>query len=266
MQIIGQVDPSLGANSFQCGIATNGGKVVLHNLSAFDLLLTFGPDVTRQAALFAWQQREFDFCGVATPYISYGPMPGVGGAPILPTNPGAAPSTFIIGEAYAPGELVPVSYPNYDRLSNLGNSQLPNITANSINNTGLPPFSPLIASTPNDQGEPSLNFTNDGSGQWEVLSAGVLRNVLSILRGTLSVEAQVVIGDPSDPTMLVMHGTADSAAQAGQATTAVTAQFAGQVNMLDGGPSTTNSVTSYEGTVDPQTYAAPNLGDLWYDG
>lgn len=260
MQIIGQLDPSLGPNSFPTGSAARGGVVILHNLSQYDLRLIFNNQPERSALLFGWQQRQFDFCGAQTNDISYQILPHAS----TQINP---PSTIIIGEAYAPGEPVPVSLPNYDRFSNVGNQTLPTASSPAIINDGNSPNTEIIESTPIDQTVSSFDLTNDGSGVWQVLSAGAVRNVISVMRGNaIGNPAVITIGDENDPTLLTMHGTADSAATSGQAQTAITAISSLQVTMFDGSQSVTNNVNCYEGLTDPSTYIIPNEGDLWFDG
>lgn len=260
MQLIGRLDPSLGPNSFSTGIAARGGKVILHNLSPYELILTFGNDQTRQATLFAWQPREFDFCGRQTDEIAYSVL-------MAPTNQIDAPSTILIGEAYAPGEPTPKSHPNYDRLSNVGNQSLPTASSPGIVNDGQPPNQRIIESTPNDQTTSAIDATNDGSMQWNILSAGQQMQVLQVIRGnTGTVKATITLGDANDPTLLVMHGQADNASTAGLATNAVSANTSKQVSVYDGGVTNINQITQYEGTLDPQTYLTPNVGDIWFEG
>lgn len=262
MQLIGRLDPGLGANSFDTGPAARGGKVILHNLSPYDLILTFNYDLTRQAILAAWQPREFDFCGTFTNIISYDHLQ----AGTAALNPQATPSTLVIGEAYAEGEPVPKSHPNYDRLSNVGNTTMPAQFTQSVSNTNNPSYSPFIDSTPAGWPQPAVDLTNDGSGNWVVFSNGLYRTFLSIIQGTATSEAQVAIGDANDPAAFVFHGTADNATQAGQAQTAVSAIQARQITCYDGGLGTVRQVTEYEGATDPTTYATPNEGDRWYAG
>ena len=270
MQIIGGVqggvtyDPSKGPNTFSTGVAARGGVVILHNLSPYELKLTFGGDQTRTALLFAWQPRKFDFCGRATENIHYEVLQGVG----QQTNVTNAPSSILWGEAYAPGETVPDSMPNYDRLSNVGNASLAVSATQSISNIGNPPGQPMVTSNPNDEStaNTTVEMYNDGSMNWLIKSIGVLLNVLSVIRGSDTVAAQVVLGDSANPGMLVMHGTADNASQAGQANTASLATTALQLRVYDGGLGTINNISAYEGQVDPSTYLTPNIGDLWFQG
>lgn len=259
MQVIGQLNVALGADSFATGIAARGGVVILHNLSPYELQLEFNHSAERTALLFAWQQRKFDFCGKQTDTISYSILTPLSSQ----INP---PSTIIIGEAYAPGEPVPESLPNYDRLSNVGNQTLPTASTPALVNDGNAPNTEIIEATPSDQQASSWDFNNDGSGFLQVLSSGVLRNVLAIIRGNLTQEAQVTFGDPNDITMTTIHGTCDNAATAGQASSAVSAISALQVQMYDGGLGTVRTVNMYEGPTDPQTYITPNEGDFWFDG
>lgn len=259
MQVIGQLNVALGADSFATGIAARGGVVILHNLSPYELQLIFNHDPERSALLFAWQQRKFDFCNKQTDSISYSILTPLSSQ----INP---PSTIIIGEAYAPGEPVPESLPNYDRLSNVGNQTLPTASTPALVNDGNNPGAEIIEATPSDQTESSWDFNNDGSGFLQVLSSGILRNVINIIRGNLVTDAQVTIGDPADVTMLTVHGTCDNASQAGQATSALTAIASLQIQMFDGGLGTVRQVNMYEGPIDPSTYITPNEGDFWFDG
>lgn len=209
MQIIGgqSNDPSQngGVGSFSAGVAAAGGQVILHNLSTYDVLLTFGTqgDMQRQAILHAWQQRQFDFCGKATPLIYYS-------VPIPPSAAltSTAPSSFIWGEAFAPGEVPPLSLPNYDRLSNVGNTVTTQGGSANVKNDNNAPGTTIIEATPSDQGQSSLNLANDGSGIWKILSAGVLRIFMSLVRGNAtSVKAALQIGDSGDTSILTLFAT-----------------------------------------------------------
>lgn len=260
MQLIGQVDPSNVANkSFETGVAARGGKVILHNLSAYDLKLTFGGNPSRTALLMGWQQRLFDFCKVQTDSIEW---------EIINSSPNQidSPSTILIGEAYAPGEVVPISYPNYDRLSNVGNQSLPTSSTQAIKNDGSAPNSQIIESTPNDQNASSVDITNDGSALWQVLSAGILKQFLQIIRGSNTQDAVMVLGDPNYPTLLVVHGVCDSASNSGHANTADSAYTTNTLTVYDNGTATTRNVSWYEGITDPSTYLTPNEGDFWAEG
>lgn len=259
MQIIGGKDTRLGPDSFMTGIAVNGGVVILHNLSPYELRITLDDDPTREGLLFGWQPRKFDFCGRRTSKISYQYLNAGQSVSIN------SPSYTVWGEAYAPGESVPESMPNYDRLSNIGN-QVSVSSTPSIDNESLPPGSPLIKSVPTGAAQPSLQFTNDGNGQWTIVSLNALLNFLTIINGDASHEASIVIGDAADTTMLTIHGTIDNASQAGQANSAVVAQEARTVDAFDGSMTNRQSINIYEGTTDPSTYTTPGIGDLWYQG
>lgn len=119
MQIIGgpSHNPAIGPSVFSTGSATAGGVVILHNMSPYDLLLTFGGDATRQAIIHAWQPRKFDFCGILTVNIGY----SIYFSPPLQVIQ-AAPSSYLYGESFMPGEPIPESLPNYDRVSSIGNT------------------------------------------------------------------------------------------------------------------------------------------------
>lgn len=137
MQVIGGLtyNPGNGNGTFSAGVATQGGVVILHNLSPYDVLLTFNNDPTRQGLLHAWQPRKFDFCGVQTLTIGY----SVQNAPSQSII-NASPSSYIWGESFSVGETIPESLPNYDRLSNLGNSAVVNTPSNVIEQDILTPF------------------------------------------------------------------------------------------------------------------------------
>lgn len=119
MQIIGgpSHNPAIGPSVFSTGSATAGGVVILHNMSPYDLLLTFGGDATRQAIIHAWQPRKFDFCGILTVNIGY----SIYFSPPLQVIQ-AAPSSYLYGESFMAGEPIPESLPNYDRVSSIGNT------------------------------------------------------------------------------------------------------------------------------------------------
>lgn len=259
MQVVGGKDTRLGPDAFATGIAVNGGVVILHNLSPYELRIRLDDDPTREGLLFGWQPRKFDFCGRRTQKISYEYL---NAGQVIPQN---SPSYTVWGEAFAPGEPIPESMPNYDRLSNIGNQVAVSSTP-SIDNEGLPPGTPLIKSVPTGAAQPSLQFTNDGNGQWTVVSINALLNFLTIINGDAAHEATIAIGDAADVGMLVMHGTADKAVQAGQATSAVTAQEAKTLDVFDGSMTTVRAVNRYAGTVDPTTYTTPSIGDIWYQG
>lgn len=209
MQIIGgqSNDPSQngGAGSFSAGVAAAGGQVILHNLSTYDVLLTFGTqgDMQRQAILHAWQQRQFDFCGKATPLIYYS-------VPIPPSAAltATAPSSFIWGEAYAPGEVLPISLPNYDRLSNVGNTVTTQGGSANVKNDNNSPGTLFIEATPSDQGQSSISINNDASGFMQILSAGILRTIFNFVRGNAgATKAVLQIGDSGDTSIMTLYAT-----------------------------------------------------------
>lgn len=212
MQPIGGVDPQAaapqGTNFIETGQAATGGKVVLHNLSPVELLLTFGEDPNdpnRKAFLLAWQPREFDFCGKYTPKIWY-EVYTVGGAGATP--PTDYPSSWFFGEAYAPGENPPTSHPNYDRLSNVGNSVTTTGSSGTMKNDNNSPGTQIIEATPSDQTSSSLALNNDGSGTWQVLSANALKVVLQVTRGNnTTTKAVITLGDSSDTSITTFYGT-----------------------------------------------------------
>lgn len=264
MQIIGgtQNDPSKGPGDIPTGIAARGGIIILHNLSPFELKITFNNDPTRTALLFAWQPRKFDFCGKRTETLHYEILSGVS-QNVSQQN---TPSSVLWGESYAPGEPVPDSMPNYDRLSNVGNPTLAISSTPAISNNGNPPGYPMVQAQPNDQTSPDVNWNNDGSITWLIKSIGLLLNVLQVIRGTDTVAAQITLGDSQNPGMLVMHGQADSASTAGQANTATVASTSTQFRVYDNGLGTVRDVAGYEGPTDPSTYLTPSIGDIWYQG
>lgn len=215
MQIIGgpgsnstNADPSQGPGSFPTGVAARGGVVILHNLSPYELQIVFNNDQTRTAIMFAWQQRKFDFCGRQTDTISYQVL-------FQQQDTTSAPSSVIFGEAFTPGEPVPESLPNYDRLSNVGNTVTTAGSSQSLNNTGNPPGTAVYSVQPNDQSVDAEVEYNDGSGSRSILSAGSQRSIWSFTRGSATAHAVCVFGDTNDKTAFtfygVFHGTADAA-------------------------------------------------------
>ena len=210
MQLIGgpngnstSCDPSQGPGTFNTGVAARGGVIILHNLSPYELLITFNNDPTRSMPIFAWQQRKIDFCGKQTDTISYSTLFEQGGT----SN---TPSSVIFGEAYAPGEPVPDSLPNYDRLSNVGNTVSTTGSSQSLNNTGNPPGTLVYSTEPNDQTVAAEQEYNDGSGTRQILSAGSQRSIWNFTRGSSTAKASVVFGDTGDRSIFTFNGNAYS--------------------------------------------------------
>lgn len=118
MQPIGgsAYNPASGPNSFSSGPAAAGGVVVLHNFSPYDLSIEFNNDAVRQGFLPAWTYRTYDFKGAQTSTISY----SIYYSPSLDIV-NAAPSSYVYGESFAPGEEVPSPVINYNRVANIGN-------------------------------------------------------------------------------------------------------------------------------------------------
>lgn len=206
MQIIGgqQYDPSQGDNAFSTGPASAGGKIILHNISPYDLILTFNDDPSRQAILHAWQPRIFDFCGKKTLDVCY----TAAYQPTADVIANAPKPMFIWGEAYAKGEKTPESLPNYDRLSNVGNTVTTQGGSANVKNDGNTPGTQVIETTPSDQTQSAIIINNDGSALWQILSANVLRTVLSIIRGNNgATKAQVQFGDAGDTSIATLYAT-----------------------------------------------------------
>lgn len=137
MNLIGgpTYDPSKGPGNFIAGSAVPGGVVILHNMSPYDLKIVFGGDPTRNSIIHAWQPRKYDFCGILTTTIAYS---------VYYTPPAqvisAAPSSYLYGESFAPGEPIPESLPNYDRVSNIGNNVQVNSATNTLEQDVVSPF------------------------------------------------------------------------------------------------------------------------------
>lgn len=237
------------------------GRLVLYNDSAVSIQILVSNKTKR---ILAGMVDDFDLMDVTVPITGVQWQQDV-----VLSNAGQAPLSVVAVDGYTPDEKLTMTLPMaIPRLANVGNTVPITGNAQVLFNDGQPPSTLFIESTPIDQPATSaVQWFNDGSLLARILSAGVERNAIQIIRGDFgTTEAQIIIGDAADPTMTTIHGTADNATQAGQANTAITAQQANTVSMFDGGLATINSVQCSEGTVDPSTYYVPSFGDLWFDG
>ena len=120
MQLSNPIDPRTippgGSLPMAMGPATYGGKIILHNLSPYDLQLQFANDPSRQSVLFCWQPKEFDFAGHFTPEMEVSLMP------VQCTGQANAPMFQLMAELFEPGEDVPDILPNYVRMANIANT------------------------------------------------------------------------------------------------------------------------------------------------
>jgi hypothetical protein len=234
---------------------------VVYNDSAVSIQLLVGTHTKR---ILAGMVDGFDLMQVEVP------IDGVRWKQdVVLSNAGQAPLSVVAVDGYTPDEMVGMRLPMaIPRLANVGNTVPVTGQSQTLQNDGNPPGSLVIEMTPIDQtGIPSLQWFNDGSLLWKILSAGAQLDVIETIRGDFgATKAQVIFGDVTDPSVFIFHGAADSAATAGLATTALSANVAIEVQMFDGGLSTINSVTCSEGTTDPSTYYVPSFGDLWFDG
>lgn len=112
--------------------------------------------------------------------------------------------------------LVPVYYFSYEtppQVPILGNSpvgiggSVSTTNIQSLTNDGNPAPTSIIESTPTGQGSSSFSLNNDGSGFWQVLSANILRTVISVARGTAVAKAVVQFGDSGDTSITTFYGT-----------------------------------------------------------
>lgn len=160
-----------------------------------------------------------------------------------------------------------IDVPLSARQANVGNQQgLTVSNTPSIINNNNPAGSTIIETQPDDQTSAAILATNDGALLWQLLSQNQQLNILNFVRGSQNTKANVTIGDQTDPSILTVHGTADNAAQAGQAQSAVTANQAQNILMNDGSLSNQISVPVYSNTTDPSTYTVPPVGAIWYEG
>lgn len=95
-------NPANGPFDLPTTVASRGGKVILHNRSPYDLNFTFNHDVTRNGILLAWNSVEFDFAGKQTDTINISVFATPSASYIA-----AAPSSYVVGECYAPGQPLP---------------------------------------------------------------------------------------------------------------------------------------------------------------
>lgn len=242
-------------------LPNNKGKLVIYNDSAVSIQIICGNHIKR---ILAGMVDGFDLMMVEVP------IDGVRWKQdLILSNAGQAPVSTVSIDGYTPEETVGMRLPMaIPRLANVGNTVPVTGNAQVLFNDGNPPATLFLEATPADQpGISAVQWFNDGSLLIQLLSAGIQRDAIQLIRGDFGVtKAQIIIGDPNDGTLVMVHGTVDTATQAGQAQSAVTAQQANTVLMFDGGLATVNSVTSYEGTVDPSTYLVPSFGDIWYEG
>lgn len=242
------------------GLPANLGKLVVYNDSAVTIQLICGGRTKR---ILAGMVDGFDLMNLGVPVDTVRWKQD-----IILSNSGQAPISVVLIDGYTPDEPVQMRLPMaIPRLANVGNTVPVTGESSVLINDGNPPGTQVIEMTPADQpGVSAMQWFNDGSLIVQLLNAGSQMTAIQLIRGSATQDAQIILGDPSQTGVLVMHGTADFATQAGQAQTAVQAQVANTIQMYDGGVSTINSVTSYEGTVDPSTYLVPSYGDLWYEG
>lgn len=81
-------------------------------------------------------------------------------------------------------------------------------TVSSLKNDGNAPGTSIVESTPSDQASSSVALNNDASGFFKVLSAGVLRAILNVVRGNAtSTKASITVGDSGDASILTVYGS-----------------------------------------------------------
>jgi hypothetical protein len=142
-----------------------------------------------------------------------------GGQPVIPVPNGAVkllwnvvyalpnpPVTSLFLQYFAPNEPI-------NDTGILGNSPIgiagsvATTSTNVLKNDGNAPGTQFIESTPSDQGVSSININNDGSGLWQILSAGTMRTIMNMVRGNSGVgKATITFGDSGDPSITTFNG------------------------------------------------------------
>ena len=185
----------------QLGNSTSG-CILIHNLSQYELLVTT-PDALMNSFVAAWGWRRFDVSD---------PMPKIKWSIVATPNQANPPLSAVFVESYELKSDAPPQYFGvYQRQTSVGN-QVSVTQTTSLKNDGQAPATPIIESTPSDQAVSAFNLDNDGSGLWQVLSAGVQRVVAQIVRGNAtSGKASITLGDTGDASIMTLNGLASFA-------------------------------------------------------
>lgn len=105
-----------------------------------------------------------------------------------------------------------IDIPLSARQANIGNQSLNVSSVPELVNDGNNPNTTIIEATPSDQTGSALIVRNDGSAQWDILSASSQLQVLEVIRGDhVNAKATVVLGDVNDYTITSVYGTAEYA-------------------------------------------------------
>lgn len=152
---------------------------------------------------------------------------------VLPNSPVSA--LYIV--LYSPGEqpLETTALGN-SPIGISGNVQTSNVQ--SLTNDGQAPETTVIEMTPQDQVTSSVVIRNTASGFLQVLSANVLRKIISVVRGNAGTgKAQIQFGDSGDASISIYYGNLD---QIRSDSGAVTSNGSGTVSLTQlnflGGP------------------------------
>lgn len=198
-RIVAQFDPSAGSGSFNAGA------------------------VNRCSALWVMNESpnflQFDFGGAATPKIIQPwsnkllrlgtPVQTVDWSVVATLQSGSAPANVVFVEGYEPSEDIAalISGPLF-RQSNVGNAAAVANATSGVQNDANAPATRVVEATPNDQGSSSIALNNDASGFLKVLSAGVMRIILNVVRGNATTgKAAVQLGDAGDTAVLQIYGS-----------------------------------------------------------
>lgn len=187
-------------------------QLYVWNESNYGIRLTLGSG--KQLTVPPWLGYPI----LARPY----PMPVLTWAIAYQLSIGSPPVSLVNIEVFDPDEPLPSTIPISlsSRATNIGN-QGGTGTGNNLINDGNAPGTEIMEATPNDQGVSAVKEANDGSGQTQVLSAGVQRNVRNVVRGNATTGKAVIdVGDAGDLSITTFHGTLDANMSVPSATTA----------------------------------------------
>lgn len=185
---------------------------------------TMGQQASKQQ-LYVWNESNYGITLTLAPgktltvppWLGYPitarafPMPTITWSVAYALTIGSPPVSVVNIEVFDPDEPLPSTQPISlsSRATNIGN-QGGTATGNNLINDGNAPATEIIEATPNDQGVSADKWNNDASGQKQILSAGVQRNVVHVVRGNATTgKAAVDFGDAGDLSITTFHGTLD---------------------------------------------------------
>lgn len=241
------------------GSAGTVGAVVLYNESPNLVRVTWAGS---SRWLPAWSGDVF--------YVNQ--APGFTGSFVLTaqsiSSASNAPSTVIVGIAYAPGEPIPGTYPvALMRQTNVGNSTLPTTAAQSVINDGNAAGATVVEATQSGQTTSSLNLENNGAALLAPVSNGVLLSALVVTPGDASTAATGSFGDSANPTNWALHGVADQVPPAGIQTGTLPAGVTVPAANISGSiPSATDATNLTGGTLTATGAASLDSGVITTDG